>query len=133
MTKLQNELKGWLASLIGKKLYKVVASIFFYKEKFYLDSPQFIMPIFEDSKKGRLYCCSDGHSICWDAVLLEPIDMQESGEEVIRDISYLTIWKTVIGKNLKITNSTLFLRNVIHNVIKGVYFLTKLQITIYLF
>jgi hypothetical protein len=96
---LNHEITETFAGVIGHPLRKIVASVHVFEGS--IDS-EFLAVwfIFEDVPAIRLLGASDGEALIADNEPFEPVDMAESGEVVIADISNKTVFGNSIGKSL---------------------------------
>lgn len=101
MSNMNCSIKQEFARAIGHTLQKVVASIYFFEEKMFNDSLMCLWLYFENLSVLHVFGSPDGWHIQVDNMLPEPIDMGESGEIVIRDISRKSIFQQMLGRTLQ--------------------------------
>ncbi|MBI3329037.1 MAG: hypothetical protein HYZ81_20325 [Nitrospinae bacterium] len=98
---MKNTIQQELTKAIGHSLRKVVASIHVFTEETLNDAPLCLWLYFESLPGLRLFGSPDAWHIEGDETPPEPMDMGESGEIVLRDISGKSIFRQAIGKELK--------------------------------
>src|SRR6266446_2048339 len=98
---LQEKLQEKLGKAIGHKLRKIVASVHLFGLEGLSDTPLCLWFFFETLPVFRLTGAPDGWSLQVDDILPEPVDLGESGEIVLRDISHRSIFGKVVGKDLR--------------------------------
>jgi hypothetical protein len=96
-----------LLDIIGKKLTKILALVYWYGGKISADPLLEIQFEFEGLNSVRVFCGSDGSTICWNNSDIEPFSMDECGELKIFNLSDSDmlwsdiVWKNVIDKTLE--------------------------------
>ncbi|RKZ73073.1 MAG: hypothetical protein DRR16_33415 [Candidatus Parabeggiatoa sp. nov. 3] len=100
MTQYTNKLSEGLKLLLGKKLKKVIASIFSFEGVLNMESPQAVLLQFEDNRRLVFYPASDGVSLDCDHKTLSPLDLGEYGKEIIMEVSQLSLWQYALGEVL---------------------------------
>jgi hypothetical protein len=102
-TYLKADFREWLLNIIGYKLISVSGLIYIYGGEEKISNPHELLLFFDPIPiiQGKLCCSSDGESLVWDCGELDPNDLGEYGETVVKDISYLPCWKNIIGHILK--------------------------------
>lgn len=90
-----------LLSSIGKKLKGVLTLDMLSNDALSSSDAQEICFEFEEALILRLFCGTDGSSICWDNNSLQPIDMDEYGKLVIHDSNENSLWRNLIGVDLE--------------------------------
>lgn len=97
---MTSEMRRALAEVIGRPLRKVIASVHFFEGRLD-DGPLCLWLSFEDLTSFRLFGASDGWHLGIDRALPEPIDMEESGEIILADVSNRTMFGQMVGRELK--------------------------------
>jgi hypothetical protein len=97
----QKKLQEKLGQAIGHKLRKIAASVHLFGLDGRNDAPLDLWFFFDTLPVFCLTGASDGWSIQIDDILPEPVDMGESGEIVLCDISRRSIFGKVVGKALR--------------------------------
>lgn len=99
--KIYSDLK-YLLLIIGKKLNKTSSLNYYCDEDPNSLSIQEIQLEFDGLKSLRIFCGSDGSSICWDNGDLKPINMGEYGKVVISSLSkHHEEWENLFDKKLE--------------------------------
>lgn len=94
---IPEQFRNWLRIIIGRKLITIQGLIYVKDGEEKTSSPQELFLSFDSGVQGKLKCGSDGESLVWDMQELEAVDLGEYGDEVVRDLSYLSCWKNLIG------------------------------------
>lgn len=90
---------AWFQKVIGKKLV-LVNALFHVLGSERGSSPQEISFQFDASEPGRLYCGSDGASICFSLSPIVGCELGEYGEQVVYCISSESCFSNVVGDRL---------------------------------
>ena len=98
---LQEKLQEKLGKAIGHKLRKIIASVHLFGSAGLSDAPLCLWLFFETLPVFRVTGAPDGWSLQVDDSLPEPVDLGESGEIVLRDISHRSIFGKVMGQDLR--------------------------------
>ena len=101
MTPTKYSLQEKLGKAIGHTLRKIGASVHLFGLEGLSDAPLCLWFFFEALPVFRLTGAPDGWSLQVDDILPEPVDLGESGEIVLRDISHRSIFGKVVGKDLR--------------------------------
>ena len=101
MIRTERTLQEKFGEAIGHKLRKVVASVHVFGAEALSDAPLCLWFFFEALPVVRLSGAPDGWSIQADDTLPEPIDMEESGEIILRDVSRRSIFQQGLERNLQ--------------------------------
>jgi hypothetical protein len=92
----------YLSLIIGKKMNKILALSYCCDEALNSMSIQEIQLEFDGLKSVRIFCGTDGSSICWDNADIKPISMGEYGEVVISSLSkHHEEWENLVNKKLE--------------------------------
>jgi hypothetical protein len=92
----------YLSLIIGKKLNEILALSYYCDEELNSLSIQEIQLEFDELKSVRIFCGTDGSSICWDNEDIKPISMGEYGEVVISSLSkHHAEWENLVDKKLE--------------------------------
>jgi hypothetical protein len=86
---------------IGHTLRKIVASVHVFDTTALCDVPLCLWLFFDTLPALRLSSAADGWSIQADDTPPEPIDLQESGEIILRDISRKSVFQRALGRALQ--------------------------------
>ncbi len=101
MTPTKYSLQEKLGKAIGHTLRKIGASVHLFGLEGLSDAPLCLWFFFEALPVFRLTGAPDGWSLQIDDILPEPVDLGDSGEIVLRDISHRSIFGKVMGKDLR--------------------------------
>lgn len=89
----------FLRGYLGQRLISVEAEIYFFNGQFFKNTPlHLVLNVIEPVNYQRIGGASDGDTILIDNKKLKPVNMQESGEVMVCDISNLDPWNKVIKK-----------------------------------
>lgn len=84
-----------------QELTAVQAEVYFFKGEFFKNTPVHLaLKTLNQVSYKRFGCAPDGEGILIDKENLEPVDMQESGEIVVCDISNMDPWNKVIRRKI---------------------------------
>jgi len=98
---MTNTIPWIFAKAVGHPLRKVVASVQVFEEAILREAPLCLWLFFEGLPGLRLVGSSDGWHVETDETPPEPVDMGESGEIVVRDISRKSIFQQGLGRVLE--------------------------------
>jgi hypothetical protein len=116
---IEKSFKLWLSSLKGKKFISATGLFHIFNNQ--IDkSAQEIGLIFEDAKFGKLFCGSDGETLCYSSKNIASCDMEEYGRQEIISMSDDIILRNVIGKKL---SSVDFIYSCFSDKVMGILFL----------
>jgi len=101
MTGENHPIRQTLDRAVGQRLQKVFGSIQVFEEKIEREPPISLWFSFDGLLLFRLYAASDGWQLGVDESRPEPIDMGESGEIMICDLSNKPVFAPMIGKELR--------------------------------
>ncbi|MEK8018108.1 MAG: hypothetical protein VSS75_014635 [Candidatus Parabeggiatoa sp.] len=93
MSEYTNKLREGLKLLLGKKLEKVIASVFSFQGVFKMESPQAVLLQFEENHQLVFYPASDGVSLDCAHKTLSPLDLGQYGKEIILEVSQFSLWQ----------------------------------------
>lgn len=97
---MTDETRRTLAEAIGQPLRKVIASVHLFQRE--LDNePMHLWLSFGDLALFRFFGASDGWRLGVDRTLPEPVDMGESGDIILVDLSNKTPFAPLIGRELE--------------------------------
>ena len=98
---MTNTIQQLFTRAVGHSLRKVVASVHIFGEERLSDAPLCLWLFFESLPGVRLFGASDGWHMEADDTPPEPVDMGDSGEIVLRDISRKSIFRQVLEQALR--------------------------------
>src|SRR6266567_3226606 len=101
MKRAQDPLQARFGKAIGHTLRKIVASVHVCNTKAWCDVPLCLWLFFDTLPGLRLYSAADGWSIQADDTPPEPIDLEESGEIILRDVSRKSVFQRALGRALQ--------------------------------
>ena len=101
MTRAESTLQARFGKAIGHTLCKVIASMHMFDAKALSDIPLCLWLFFETLPGLRLSGVADGWSIQADDTPPEPIDLGESGEIILRDMSRKSVFQRALGRDLQ--------------------------------
>jgi hypothetical protein len=92
----------YLLNIVGKELTKILVLVYLYGGNIDIEAPiQEIQFEFEGLNSLRVFCGSDGSTICWNDSALKPGNMDECGELKIFNLSNSDmLWSDIVWKNL---------------------------------
>jgi len=93
----QDPLQARFGKAIGHTLRKIIASVHVFDTTALCDVPLCLWLFFDTLPALRLSSAADGWSIQADDAPPEPIDLQESGEIILRDISRKSVFQRALG------------------------------------
>ena len=85
---------------VQARLKRVFGTVFFLDGEFCEGPPIDLCLIFEGGTTVHLSCCTDGETMRVDGVCPLPLDMEESGEYLVRDFSKQKVWRSNVGSQL---------------------------------
>lgn len=88
-----------LTEAIGRPLRKVIASVHFFEGRLNSE-PVHVWLSFEGLTIFRLSGATDGWGVEIDEAIPEPVDMEESGEFLLADVSNKTEFGSMVGREL---------------------------------
>jgi hypothetical protein len=100
---IENSFKLWLSSLIGEKLVSVIGLFHIFNNQVN-GLAQEIGFMFENVKFGKLFCDSDGETLCYSSKRIVVCDMKEYGRQETISMYDNFIFKNAIGKRLSSIN-----------------------------
>jgi hypothetical protein len=101
MKRTENPLQARFGKVIGHTLRKIVASVHVFDTTTLCDVPLCLWLFFDTLPALRLSGTADGWGIQADNTPPEPIDLQESGEIFLRDISHKSVFQKALGRALQ--------------------------------
>jgi len=97
----KDPLQARFGRAIGHTLHKIVASVHVYDSKAWCDIPLCLWLFFDTLPGLRLSGAADGCSIQADDTPPEPMDLEESGEIILRDVSRKSVFQRALGRDLQ--------------------------------
>ena len=101
MKRAKNPLQARFGKAIGHTLRKLVASVHVFDAAAPCDVPLCLWLFFDTLPGVRLSGAADGWSIQADDTPPEPIDLEESGEIILRDVSRKSVFQRALGRALQ--------------------------------
>jgi hypothetical protein len=101
MKRAKDPLQARFGNAIGHTLRKIVASVHVFDAAALCDVPLCLWLFFDTLPGLRLCGAADGWSIQADDTPPEPIDLQESGEIILRDVSRKSVFQRALGRALQ--------------------------------
>ncbi len=101
MKRAQDPLQARFGKAIGHTLRKIVASVHVFGTVAPCDVPVYLWLFFDTLPGLRLSGAADGWSIQADDIPPEPIDLEESGEIILRDVSRKSPFQRALGRALQ--------------------------------
>lgn len=97
----RQEFRQDLSNFVGSKLIGVLGLLFVFNGEMNSSSIEEVYLKFDGLESLRLFCGSDGSSICWDSQDLTPFSMDEYGEFIVSDMSTSEKWQDIIYKKIE--------------------------------
>ena len=97
----EEALQAKIGKAIGHTLRKIVASVHVFDTATLCDVPVCLWLFFDTLPGLRLSGAADGWSIQADDTPPEPMDLEESGEIILRDVSRKSAFQTAVGRVLQ--------------------------------
>ena len=97
MKRAQDPLQARFGKAIGHTLCKIVASVHVFNTAALCDVPLCLWLFFDTLPGLRLSSAADGWSIQADDTPPKPIDMEESGDIILRDVSRKSVFQGALG------------------------------------
>jgi hypothetical protein len=97
----KDPLQARFGKAIGHTLRKIVASVHVFDTAALCDVPLCLWLFFDTLPALCLSSAADGWSIQADGTPPEPIDLQESGEIILRDVSRKSVFQRALGRALQ--------------------------------
>ena len=94
-------LQARFGKAIGHTLRKIVASVHVFDTAALCDTPLCLWLFFDTLPGLRLSGAADGWSIQADDTPPEPLDLEESGEIILRDVSRKSVFQRALGRALQ--------------------------------
>jgi hypothetical protein len=101
MKRAQDPLQARFGKAIGHTLRKIVASVHVFDTAALCDAPLYLWLFFDTLPGLRLSGAADGWSIQADDTPPEPLDLEESGEIILRDVSRKSVFQRALGRALQ--------------------------------
>ena len=101
MKRAQDPLQARFGKALGHTLRKIVASVHVFDTAARCDVPLCLWLFFDTLPGLRLSGAADGWSIQADDTPPEPIDLEESGEIILRDVSRKSVFQRALGRALQ--------------------------------
>ena len=101
MKQVNSPLQARLGKAIGHTLHKIVAAVHVFDPAAPCDAPLCLWLFFDTLPGVRLSGAADGWSIQADDTPPEPIDLEESGEIILRDVSRTSVFQRALGRALQ--------------------------------
>src|SRR5215831_2358381 len=97
----EETLQARFGKAIGHTLRKIVASVHIFNAEALCDVPLCLWLFFDTLPAMRLSGAAGGWSLQADDVPPEPIDLEESGEIILRDVSHKSAFQSALGRALQ--------------------------------
>ena len=97
----EDTLQARFGQAIGHALRKIVAAVHVFDTAALCDVPLCLWLFFDTLPGLRLSGAADGWSIQADDAPPEPIDLEESGEIILRDVSHKSAFQRALGRALQ--------------------------------
>ena len=94
-------LRARCGKAIGHTLRKIIASVHVFNAELLCDAPVCLWLFFDTLPGLRLSGAADGWSIQADDTPPEPMDLEESGEIILRDVSRKSVFQRALGRALQ--------------------------------
>jgi hypothetical protein len=101
MKRAQDPLQARFGKAIGHTLRKIIASVHVFDTAALCDVPLCLWLFFDTLPALCLSSAADGWSIQADDTPPEPLDLQESGEIILRDVSRKSVFQRALGRALQ--------------------------------
>ena len=101
MKRAQDPLQARFGKAIGHTLRKIVASVHVFDTAALCDVPLCLWLFFDTLPGLRLSGAAEGWRIQADDTPPEPIDLEESGEIILRDVSRTSVFQSALGRDLQ--------------------------------
>src|SRR5207244_11165754 len=100
MNLAEETLQARVGKALGHTLHKIVASVHVFDTAVLCDIPVCLWLFFDTLPGLRLSSAADGWSIQADDTPPEPMDLEESGEIILRDVSHKSAFQRALGRAL---------------------------------
>jgi hypothetical protein len=97
----RQEFRQDLSNFVGSKLVGILGLLFVFDGDMNSSSIEEVYLKIDGLDSLRLFCGSDGSSICWDGQDLDAFSMDEYGEFIISDMSTSEKWQDIIYKKIE--------------------------------
>jgi hypothetical protein len=101
MNLAEETLQVRVGKALGHTLHKIVASVHVFNVEALCDVPLSLWLFFDTLPGLRLSGAADGWRIRADDTPPEPIDLEESGEIILRDVSHKSAFQRAMGRALQ--------------------------------